>query len=258
MNQKRNIRNPVMKSPWLHLIRQATGRSGKHIFGFPYAGGSITSLRPLGEFVAPDTNLYVASLPGRSLRFGEAPVTRLPTLVNALAQAIEQTLPKDFVLYGHSMGGILAFEIARELRRRNHPPPKALVVSGVSAPQLFGKPPSEHRYNLPHDDFIDYLKELEGTPTEVLEHPELMEMMLPILRADFEICDTYRLTEDSPLDIPIHALFGKEDHAVGQQGMQAWSAHTCSDFRFSEYEGGHFFINDHWADIAGVLDEVNR
>lgn len=245
-----------MNNPWFHLARRAARPSRTHLFCFPYAGGSINALRPLAEHVAPEVGVHIASLPGRASRFAERPVKQLSTLVSALADAIEQTQPDRFVLYGHSMGGILGFEITRELRRRGIKLPLALVVSGVSAPDLFGRHEDQHRYNLPHDEFIEYLQTLEGTPEEFFEHPELMEMMLPVLRADFEICDTYRYHPESPLDVPIRALFGREDHGVGIDRMQAWSAHTRASFDLTEHEGGHFFVNHQWPLVGRVLNEL--
>lgn len=245
-----------MNTPWFHLARKAARPSGTHLFCFPYAGGSISALRPLAEHLSLGVDVRIASLPGRGGRFTERPVKQLSTLVSALADAIEQTQPERFVLYGHSMGGILGFEIARELRRREFTPPMALVVSGVSAPDFFERPEDKHRYNLPHDAFIEYLQTLEGTPEEFFEHPELMEMMLPVLRADFEICDTYRYRPESPLDVPIRALFGRDDHSAGKKRMQAWSAHTHASFNLTEHEGGHFFVNHQWPLVGRVLNEI--
>lgn len=247
-----------MKNPWFHLAQKGTDPSGLHLFSFPYAGGSISAFRPLAQHLAPDIHFHIAALPGRGSRFAEKPVKQLPTLVNALSDAIEQTQPAQFAFYGHSMGGILGFEVARELRRRGFTPPLALIVSGVTAPELFGKPEEAHRYNLPREAFIDYLQTLEGTPQEFFEHPELMEMMLPILRADFQICDTYQYTPEAPLEMPIMALFGTDDHDVGKDGMQAWSKHTYSAFRLSEHEGGHFFVNHQWPLVARKINELLR
>ena len=111
-----------------------------HVFGFPYAGGSATSLRPLEETVNPEISLHLATLPGRGRRFGEPATSDISVLVNGFCDAIERITPQRFVLFGHSMGGILAFEVARALRRRrNRFKPVALVASGVSAPHLFAR-----------------------------------------------------------------------------------------------------------------------
>lgn len=245
-----------MNNPWFHLARKAETPSGTHLFCFPYAGGSVNALRPLAQYITPSVNVHIASLPGRGSRFAEKPVKQLSTLVSALADALEQTRPRRFLLYGHSMGGILGFEITRELRRRGFTPPVALVVSGVSAPDLFGRPEDKHRYTLPHDEFIEYLQTLEGTPEEFFAHPELMELMLPVLRADFEICDTYRYQPESALNVPIRALLGNDDHSVGRERMRAWSAHTQASFKLTEHEGGHFFVNHQWPLLGRVLSEM--
>lgn len=245
-----------MADPWFNLMHRANPDPGLHVFAFPYAGGSINSLRPLGDEIDPDINLHIASLPGRGPRFSETPCADINELVESMANSIEQTKPKQFVLYGHSMGGIMAFEVACKLRQRGSVKPEAFVVSGVRAPHLFGKPEDEHKHHLPREAFIDYLRELDGTPAEILEHPELLELMLPSLRADFKICDIYTYHDAPPLNIPIHALFGTEDHDVGKEGMLAWSEHTRAPFTFTEFSGDHFFLNDHWDGIAGILNRI--
>lgn len=243
-----------MNNPWFHLARKASTTSGVHLFCFPYAGGSINSLRPLVSHIDAHVSCHIASLPGRGARFAEAPVASIGRLGSFLCDAIEQIQPRHFVLYGHSMGGILGFEVARELRRRGFTAPAGLVVSAVSAPHRFGRPEAEYRHDLPRAEFIAYLRTLEGTPPAFFEHPELMEMMLPMLRADFQACDTYAFRPETPLDIPIRALSGKDDRDVREACMQAWSVHTRSSFRLSVHQGGHFFIEEAWAEVAEVLN----
>lgn len=247
-----------MADSWFNLMHRAKTNPGLHVFAFPYAGGNINSLRPLSAQIDPNINLHIASLPGRGPRFTETPCSVINELVESMASSIEKTKPRRFVLYGHSMGGIMAFEVARKLRQRASLRPEAFVVSGVRAPHLFGKSEDKHKHHLPREDFIDYIKELDGTPAEILEHPELMELMLPSLRADIKICDTYTYHEESPLSMPIHALFGSDDHDVGKNGMLAWNEHTGAPFTFTEFSGDHFFLNDHWEGIADILNRVTH
>ncbi len=243
---------------WFQSIVRAEALSfGAHVFCFPYAGGSSNSLLPLSEVGDLSANLHLATLPGRGRRFGEPATSDISVLVNGFCDAIERIAPQRFVLFGHSMGGILAFEVARALRRRrNRFKPVALVASGVSAPHLFAREEKEHRYNLPRDEFVDYLRELEGTPPELLEHEEALDVMLPTLRRDFELCDNYRFVMEAPLSVPIVVLSGVDDHHVQGKKVTDWSLHTTAGCRVHRFSGGHFFLNDHWEEIGSLLGEL--
>ena len=251
-------RGAGVKISWFQSVKQlGVFSSGAHAFCFPYAGGSATSLRPLEETVNPEISLHLATLPGRGRRFGEPATSDISVLVNGFCDAIERIAPQRFVLFGHSMGGILAFEVARALRRRrNRFKPVALVASGVSAPHLFAREEKEHRYNLPRDEFVEYLRELEGTPPELLEHEEALDVMLPTLRRDFELCDNYRFVMEAPLSVPIVVLSGEDDHHVQGKKVTDWSLHTTAGCRVHRFSGGHFFLNDHWEEIGALLGEL--
>ena len=256
----------LSKRPW--LLRLDAGSSvsatAATVFGFHFAGGSVNSLRPLRKALDPAISLQLASLPGRASRLAEPPCTDLATVVNALTDSIADTLtrqytpPAPYLLYGHSMGALLAFEVARALRRRAAPAPQALVVSGARSPQHYERKPQDYSFNLPREDFLNYLRGLEGTPPEFFEHPELIDMSLPVLRADFQICETYRHQEEAPFDFPITAIHGTEDTLVGPDAMHPWGIHTRGPFRHIELRGGHFFIDRHWARIGEEMQAKLR
>lgn len=243
-------------SNWFQTIQMGDGNSDIHIFGFPYAGGSVSSFRPLQQVIDDRVSCHVASLPGRGSRFSEPATSNIRTIVGAMVDGIGKINPGKYALFGHSMGGILGFEVARELRRRAIRMPEVMVASGVAAPHLFGRDASEHRYNLPREEFIEYLNSLDGTPTHLLENPALMEMVLPTLRRDFELCDTYVYQSEAPLDVPIVTFHGSDDDGVGSERAQEWSSHTRGDSQFVEFSGGHFFINDHWPAIGKMLNSM--
>jgi medium-chain acyl-[acyl-carrier-protein] hydrolase len=180
-------------------------------------------------------------LPGRGNRFTEPALTRSDALVEQLASELEPFLDVPFAFFGHSMGAMLAFELARRLRAGGGPLPEHLLVSGRRAPQR----PRDKRelHSLPEDEFREELRSLNGTPDELLEHPELMELFSPILRADFELCETYAFHEDAPLDVPISAFGGLEDKDVSREDLTAWKEHTRGPFRLRMFPGGHFFLN---------------
>src|SRR5215510_9124924 len=194
------------------------------LFCFPYAGGNSQTYRAW-PFKLPETvEVHMVNLPGRGTRLREAPITRLAPLVDEVAEAIRPELDKPFAFFGHSMGALIAFELVHQLRKQNHVNPAHLIVSGRGAPHMPKTEPQTH--DLPEKEFIEELRRLNGTPTETLEHPELMQLMLPILRADFAICETYTYEDRPLLDCPITALGGLDDSDVTREELAAWRERT--------------------------------
>lgn len=179
-------------------------------------------------------------LPGRGKRLIEPPICSMPAMIEALTPVILPLLDMKFALFGHSMGAIMAFELARELRRRNAPQPEALFVSGRQAPQVPDERPVT--YNLSDDEFRAELLRLNGTPVEVLEHAELMDLMLPLLRADFELVQTYQYSDDTPLTCPIAVYGGLQDLDVTRENLLPWKQQTDAQFSLHMLPGDHFFL----------------
>lgn len=227
-------------NPWLHTFRP-NPRASLRLFCFPYAGGTAMVYRDWAQELPPDCEVTAIQLPGRASRMQEPPVASLSQLVEALTTAVRACGDLPFAFFGHSMGGIISFELARRLRREGAPGPLQLFVSGRSAPQLERNYPS--LYALPRAELLEELKRLNGTPREVLEHPELMELMLPILRADFSICDTYEHAEEPPLDCPITVFGGLDDSFIPRPRLEAWRVHTSAAFTLRMLPGGHFFLH---------------
>jgi medium-chain acyl-[acyl-carrier-protein] hydrolase len=211
------------------------------LFCFPYAGGGSLIYRPWAAQLPPSVELYAAHLPGHENRLREPPFTNLFPLVEAIAEVIPPYLDKPFAFFGHSMGAMISFELARLLRRRNGPMPSALYVSGRPAPQI--PRPEPFSYNLPEEEFKQKLLSLNGTPPEVLEHPEVMELLIPIVRADFSVVETYEYKPEPPLDVPLVAFGGLQDAAVTKEEVEAWREQTSSTFRLWMIPGDHFFLN---------------
>jgi len=166
----------------------------------------------------------------------------MKTLMSQLLPAVLPWLDRDFVLFGHSMGALIAFELAHALRLRGLRMPKHLIVSGHRAPQLLRARRELH--TLPHAEFLAELRSLGGTPNELLENPELMDYLTPRLRADFAVCETWRYRETAALDCPITALAGEQDE-LGVGALAAWRAQTRGDFRAQRFPGGHFYLQTH-------------
>jgi len=226
------------------------------MFCFPYAGGGASAYRGWAGSpgALPDVEVCPVQLPGREGRLREAPFERPELLVQALADALQpyfRDLP--FVFFGHSMGAMLSFELARELRRRGQALPLHLFVSGRRAPQEPDH--DEPIHELPEPEFIEKIRELNGTPEEVLQHAELMKLLIPVLRADFSVNETYVYKEEEPFEIGISSFGGLGDKEVSREQAAAWKDHTRGRFRLRMLPGDHFFIH---ANRDMVLEAVAR
>jgi len=163
-------------------------------------------------------------------------------LAEALSQAIVPLLDRPFVFFGHSMGGIVAFELTRHLRQNKISQPATLFVSGCAAPHLLNHQTTIQ--DLPDDEFIEALQELNGMPAELLQQPEAIELFLPSLRADFEMMENYRYVSGGPhLHSRIFAFGGWDDPRVNADQLESWAVHTTSGFRSHYFPGDHFFLN---------------
>lgn len=237
-------------NPWLAHARP-NPKVALRLFCFPYAGGAAQIYRAWQQSLRSLVEVWPVQLPGRGHRLSEAPFNNLEFLVQAVAGALVPHLDKPFALFGHSMGALIAFELARRLRLDHGREPVHLFVSGRGAPHLSRD--ELPTYNLPEAEFLDELRKMNGTPVEVLEHPELMQMMLPLLRADFEVAQTYRYSPGPPLDCPITACGGMKDADVSREELEAWREHTTSEFSLHMFPGDHFFINTSQGLLLDIL-----
>jgi medium-chain acyl-[acyl-carrier-protein] hydrolase len=223
------------------------------LFCFPYAGGGATVFSAWPRLLPPEVEVVAVQPPGREARLSETPYSDLMQLVETMYRELRPHLDKPFAFYGHSNGGLMAFELARTLRREGGPMPLQLFAGGRPAPQLELDDPPIHA--LPHDEFIQELRRFAGTPDEILENEEIMELIMPLLRADFAMGETYRYVPEPPLDLPICAYGGVGDAEVTEAQIEAWREQTTGEFRMRMFPGDHFFIN---GDRALVLAEMSR
>ena len=227
-------------SKWLTPFRRNPSASLR-LFCFPYAGGSSFVFREWADQLPEWIEVYPVQLPGRGRRLNEEPFVRFPSLIEELTKAILPWLDKPFVLFGHSLGSVIAFELAQQLVHKYQLEPLHLFVAGRHAPHLPDThPPSHH---LPDDEFKEELRQLNGTAPEILEHPELFQFVLPLLRADFELCFSYEHIAREPLPCPITAFGGMADAFVSRESLSAWREHTSNDFSVKMLPGDHFFIH---------------
>jgi medium-chain acyl-[acyl-carrier-protein] hydrolase len=240
------MRNARNTDPWV-LYPKPNPHAGLRLFCFPYAGGGATVYRAWADGLPPDVELACVQYPGRGSRLKEPAFAQLMPLVEALVPALPPHLDKPFAFFGHSMGAVIAFELARRLARE----PLHLFVSGRQAPQL---PPRDlHTYDLPDAEFIEELQRLGGTPREALAHPELMQLMLPLLRADFEAIQTYAYAPGPPLHCPVTAFGGLEDEDVSREQLEAWREQTDARFDAHLLPGDHFFLHSAQARLLAIL-----
>lgn len=236
-------------------------RASMRLFCFPYAGGGASVFRTWPDELPADIEFYAIELPSRGRRIKEPPITRMEPLVRGIAGAIESLLDKPFCFFGHSMGALTGFELARLLRREGRAQPSHLFVSGAIAPQI--KDNQEVTYNLPEPEFLDVLRRLGGTPHEVLEHEELLQLMLPTLRADFELLQFYEYVDEPPFSFPITAFGGLQDKEVSREDIEGWRVHTTATFILRFFQGDHFFLlSDRsrllWAMSQELISVVSR
>lgn len=226
-----------MKNRWL-VCPQPNSSATARLFLFPYAGGAPSSFNKWATEFPNDIEVSIVHYPGRGSRFNEPPIKELFVLVEKIANAVQPELDKPFFFFGHSFGAMLAFELARRIS----PQPQILFVSACGAPHIQNLNRPIH--DLSDSEFIKSLQELNGLSTEVASNAELMELLLPVLRADFEAIEKYQYTStEHRLECPIIAFGGSEDFHVDRARLDAWEHHTNVNFKSKIFPSDHFFIN---------------
>jgi surfactin synthase thioesterase subunit len=194
-------------------------------------------------------------LPGREDRYREMAFTNLVALSHAVAGELTTYFDKPFAIFGHSLGALIAFEVARALRRAQAPAPVAICLAAHRAPQL--PPLRAPIHQLPDAAFIDEIRRLQGTPAAVLANRELMAFLLSTLRSDFQACDTYVCAPEPPLASPLFVFGGTEDEEVGEAALERWREQTVAAFSLQMLPGTHFFVQSQrdrlLAEIGGHL-----
>ncbi|MGW0770460.1 thioesterase II family protein [Streptomyces sp. NPDC002676] len=234
---------------WIRVYRQAPG--GMRLFCFPHAGGAATSYFSWGAALPGDTEVLALQYPGRQDRGSEPHLRSLPELADRIHAAVRPLLDAPFAFFGHSMGAVLAYEVARRLDREEGAVPAHLFVSGRRAPSRFRH---EELHRASRAVFVEQMRVLGGTDPRILADQELLDMVLPTVRADYEAIETYRFEPGPPLSCDITALTGDRDPKAAIDEVAAWADHTLGRFDLRVFPGGHFYLEDC---RAGVLDVVS-
>lgn len=241
------------EASWLVRGRPHAARALR-LYCFGHAGASAAAFRTWQARLEPSIEVCAIELPGHGRRMAEAPQDKLLPLAGELTQALARELraaPMPYALFGHSMGALLAFEVARGLARLAMPPPLRLLVSGANAPQR--RPPSRMLHRLPDEALLDELRTYDGTPRELLDERDLMALLLPTLRADFCMVETYHYHPGPGLTVPLTVLAGRADARVSADGVAAWALETSGISHNAWHDGGHFFIDTHAESVLATI-----
>lgn len=246
-------------APWVFpKPRRASARL--RIFCLPFAGGGAGSFLGWDKQLPADIEVLPIHLPGRERRFCDPPCDEAAALIEQLLPALQPLLPPVYVLFGHSMGTIIAYELAQRLQSVGRPP-AYLLVSAAGAPHL--APRRRPIHALPPGEFRAALSDMGGTPPEVLANDDILAAVEPTLRADFKLAETYRPCHAPLLDCPVRAYGGAADPHVSTEDLDAWAEVTTAPFGSRLFPGGHFYMKTEQQqhlldDIAATLADVSR
>jgi medium-chain acyl-[acyl-carrier-protein] hydrolase len=252
---KRHGTMPANRATSRWLVRPKPNPDAKlRLYCVPFAGGGASLFRLWPDRLPASVEVCAVQPPGRETRLREPAHQRIAPLVDELLEAIGPDLDSPFAIFGHSMGALVGFELARAIRRRGLENPKLVIASGRAAPQLPRRYPPIHA--LPEAEFLDELRLLDGTPRAVLDHHELMSLFSPLIRADLAVSESYTYQVEAPLDLPLIALGGLDDPRVDRDELEAWRLQTSDRFECEQFPGSHFFLQTATAGLLSVLSRV--
>lgn len=225
------------ESPWFYTPRSVP-EAAFEVLCLPSSGASASSYRGFGELLAPAAEVVAVQLPGRGGRWQEPAVGSIAELVALLVPLLAPRVRRRLVIFGHSFGAVVGFELAHALARGGGPPVALLAVSGRGAPQRAGPTPDP---DLPRALLVEQLRRLGGTSEAILSDPQILDVVLPPLRADYRLLREWRYTPGPPLAAPIVAYAGVEDAGAPAEAVRAWAEQTRAGFDFVPLPGGHFY-----------------
>jgi medium-chain acyl-[acyl-carrier-protein] hydrolase len=238
----------------LWWVRTGAAEPRHRLFCLPFAGGSAGAFFNWSKHLPSDLEVRTLQLPGRENRHREPPLRSIALAVEQIVGSLDGLLERPFSFFGYSLGGLVAFETIRLLRAKGLAQPRRLFIAAASAPQCdhAGNPPIHLRSDA---EFLDELRKFEGTPEAVLRNPELLSFLLPMLRGDFAMLETYVCRDEPPLTVPIAVYGGIDDAEVPPEKLTGWSRQTSAGFTMQFFPGGHFFYK---TALGPLLAQVAR
>jgi medium-chain acyl-[acyl-carrier-protein] hydrolase len=250
LGRQADLASRANRQKWLQRPR-ANPHASLRLVCLPYSGGRASVFKNLAADLPGGVELLAVEYPGHGRRLSEVPITRLAPLVEQITDVIIEEVPWPFALLGYSVGALIGFEVTRELARRGQPGPTALFVAANKAPHLRSTRPALHE--LSRHELIEGLHRLAGVRNELLDNDELVDVMLPVLRADLSLDETYTYDPGALLDCPVVAFGGSEDWSTPRPRLEAWREQTTGDFSVAILPGGHFFLDSSRAQFAQAL-----
>lgn len=247
--------SPELDPQWLRRF-EPSGVDGFQLICFPYAGGSAGYYYTLSKLLAPVVDVLALQYPGRLDRFAEPSIDNVPDLAEAIYQRLRGLVDRPFAFFGHSMGSVVAFEVARRLEQRTGRCPTWLIASAYPAPSRL---PSGSVHLRDDAGIVQKLREIGGMDAAWLEDADMLAVILPAIRADYRAIETYTWEPGPPLSCPITMLTGDADPHTTPDTASAWHEHTVAKFDQRVFSGGHFFLDEYWSELAGlVLSTLDR
>lgn len=240
-----------MRASWLSCP-QPRPAAGVRLFCLPHAGGGAASFHPFSRMLPDWIEMMAVQLPGRETRLAEPPHQRMAPLVDALLHGVRDSLTRPYAMFGHSMGALIAFELARALRRQDLPMPQTIIVSGRRAPTVPNTDPPLHV--LPDDKFVEALvRRYDAIPRLIRDEPELMALFVPVMKADFATFETHVHRDEPPLPCAVGIYGGRDDPQTLQ--MSGWADLFAGPVRTRVFDGGHFYLADQRNAVVAALAE---
>ncbi|SCF06792.1 thioesterase II family protein [Micromonospora chokoriensis] len=241
--------SPADPARWLRRFHPAA-EDAVRLVCLPHAGGSASFFFPMSRALAPHVQVLAVQYPGRQDRRREEHVADLHQLADQVFGALAAAPQQPTALFGHSLGAVVAYEVALRMRDAGLPDPVRLFASARRAPSRYR---DERVHRLGDAEIIDELRRLSGTHAATLADPELIQLILPAVRSDYQAIETYRHRPDAVLDCPVTVLTGADDPVVSAAEADDWRRHTTGEVEVRTFTGGHFFLVDHAPAVIELL-----
>jgi surfactin synthase thioesterase subunit len=233
------------------LIFKDMNRQKVTVYCLPFAGGNQHSYSKFADYTSEHISFLPVELPGRGARWKEPLLTDIHAITNDVFKQVSADLSNPYAIYGHSMGSLLGYLLTKKALARQLPPPLHLFFSGAHEPT---RPMVKHpRHLFSKEEFLKKLKDLGGSPDEVLDDPMMLDFYEPLLRADFQATDSYQHKPSKPFDIPITVMIGMEEGITIEQAL-AWQQETTIPIEVFQFPGKHFFIYEYVREIIELIE----